>query len=94
MQSGNFLRNSQSSMASYCSFPWLTPIRAHALVDLSIPAVIAQVILAIPGQLLTEKISNLQAEQQLLDAQKNLMEEQLELMAKQQELEAATKPQP
>jgi hypothetical protein len=71
---------------------WVKP--SEVLGFISIPADIARAIVAIPGELLTVKVKDIDAEKGLLEAQKNLIQAQLELIAKQKELEEATQKKP
>lgn len=67
---------------------WTKP--SEALGFINIPIDVAKAIMAIPGELLTVKVNDLNAEKGFLTAQKEYMEAQISLMKKKAELEAQT----
>jgi hypothetical protein len=71
---------------------WVKPSEVQGFI--SIPIDIDRAVVAIPGELLTVKVKDINTERGLLEAQKDLIQAQLEFMAKQKELEDATKNKP
>jgi hypothetical protein len=66
---------------------WIKP--SEFLGFLNIPLNIAKAIASIPNELLTVKVTDLNAEKGVLEGQKNLLQAQLDLIKKQRELEEA-----